>query len=164
MVTEFGTAVWSSPAWQASAVQWLDDHLADAGIRRTGEVEHPHIRSWATAVRVPTDRGTYWLKACGPGTAFEVRLYTVLTDVVPARVLHPVVADPERGWILLPDGGRLLGDQRAGPALGRALGDAIEQYGRLQREVLPGAERMLAAGSPTCARRRCRSSSTGPWS
>ena len=42
---DFGTALWSSPAWQAAAVEWIDDRLADAGLRRTGEVEHPHIRA-----------------------------------------------------------------------------------------------------------------------
>jgi hypothetical protein len=143
---EFGTAIWSSPAWRASVVEWVDHRLADAGIHRTGEVEHPHIRAWATAVRVPTDRGIHWLKACGPGTAFEVPLYAVLAELVPAHVLHPVAADPDRGWILLPDGGPLLGERLTGPALGRALGAALAQYGRLQRDLMPAADRMLAAG------------------
>ena len=142
----FGTAVWSSQAWRAVAARWIDHRLADAGIRRIGDVEHPHVRAWATAVRVPTDHGTYWLKACGPGTAFEVPLYGVLTDLVPAHVLHPVAADPDRGWILLPDGGPLLGDHRSGPALGRALGEAVRQYGRLQLDLVPGLDRTLAAG------------------
>src|SRR6478672_1520376 len=124
---DFGTALWSSPAWQAAAVEWIDDRLADAGLRRTGEVEHPHVRAWATAVRVPTDRGAWWLKACGPGTAFEVRLYGVLAALVPADVLHPLAA---------------------GPALGRALGAAMVQYGALQRGLMADVARMTAAGVP----------------
>ncbi|WP_395727168.1 phosphotransferase [Nakamurella sp.] len=143
---DFGTAVWSSRAWQAAAVEWLDHRLADAGIRRTGPVAHPHIRAWATAVRVPTDRGTYWFKACSPGTAFEVRLYAVLAERVPAHVLRPLAADPDRAWILLPDGGPLLGEQLSGPALARALGAALVQYGRVQLDLMPAAGRMLAAG------------------
>ena len=142
----FGTAVWSSNAWRAEAVRWLDDRLAAAGISRTGNVEHPHVRAWATAIRVPTDHGEYWLKACGPGTAFEVRLYGVLADLVPGHVLTPLAADPDRGWIVLPDGGRVLGEQRSGAELGRALGDAVVQYGRLQLDLMPGVESMLAAG------------------
>lgn len=142
-MTEFGTALWSSPAWQASAVEWIDDRLALAGIRRTGDVEQPHVRAWATALRIPTDHGPYWLKACGPGTAFEVRLYGVLTELAPAYVLPPVAADPSRGAILLPDGGRLLGDQLSGPALGRALGAAMVRYGSLQR-ARPRVQRWCA--------------------
>ena len=145
---DFGTALWSSPAWQAAAVEWIDDRLADAGLRRTGEVEHPHRRRPGPHVRVPTDRGAWWLKACGPGTAFEVRLYGVLAALVPADVLHPLAADPARGWILLPDGGRLLGDQLSGPALGRALGAAMVQYGALQRGLMADVARMTAAGVP----------------
>ncbi|MFN8200442.1 MAG: hypothetical protein U0R72_19265 [Nakamurella multipartita] len=46
------------------------------------------MRAWATAVRVPTDHGDYWLKACGPDTAFEVPLYRVLAELVPGDVLR----------------------------------------------------------------------------
>ena len=145
---EFGSAVWSSPGWRAGAVRWVDARLAEAGIRRIGPAEHPHVRAWATAVRIPTDRGPYWLKACGPGTAFEVRLYRVLTDLTPGQVLHPLAADPERGWILLPDGGELLADRFSGPALAGALGEAMVQYGRLQRELMPAVSRMSAARVP----------------
>lgn len=142
----FGTAVWSSPGWQAAALAWLDERLAAAGITRTGAAEHPHVRAWATAVRVPTDHVDYWLKACGPDTAFEVPLYRVLAELVPGDVLAPLAADPARGWIVLPDGGRVLGDQLAGADLARALGAALVQYGRLQRALMPGVPRMLAAG------------------
>ncbi len=145
---EFGTAVWSSERWQAEAVGWLDGQLAAAGIRRTGEVEHPHVRPWATAIRVPTDHGVHWLKACGPGTAFEVPLYGVLTGLAPGHVLRPVAADAGRGWIVLPDGGRVLGRRFDGVELGRALGAAVVRYGRLQRELTAGVDRMLAAGVP----------------
>ena len=145
---EFGTAVWSSDRWRADALAWLDRQFAAAGIRRTGPIEDPHVRAWATAIRVPTDHGGYWLKACGPGTVFEVRLYGVLADLVPGHVLTPLAADPDRGWIVLPDGGRVLGEQRSGAELGRALGEAVVQYGRLQLDLMPAVERMLAAGVP----------------
>ena len=59
---------------------WLDERLAASGIRRTGEVEQPHLRPWATALRAPTDRGPVWRKAAGPETAFEVALGSRLSD------------------------------------------------------------------------------------
>ena len=58
----------------------------------------------------PTTEGRVWLKAAGPGTAFEVRLYELLHRVAPDRVLTPIAADVTRGWIVLPDGGPCLAD------------------------------------------------------
>ena len=76
---------------------WLDEQLAAAGRTRTGEVEQPRIRPWATVLRAPTDGGVVWLKAAAPATAFEVGLYGVLARVVPDRVLTPLAADAGRG-------------------------------------------------------------------
>ena len=137
-----GVTVWSSPAWRASAVEWLDERLAAAGLERVGEVEQPRVRPWATVLRVPVRDGAVWFKAAGSGTAFEVPLYGLLARAVPERVLTPIAADPARGWILLPDGGPTLGER------GADLVDAIVEYGRLQRELEPEVEAMLALGVP----------------
>ena len=80
-------ALWSSDAWRQEAVAWLDERLAADGTRRVGEVTQPHLRPWATVLRVPTTRGVVWLKAAGPETAFEVELYGLLERVVPERIL-----------------------------------------------------------------------------
>lgn len=50
---EGGTTLWSTPEWRASAVAWLDARLSDVGLERTGEVEQPHLRPWATSSRGP---------------------------------------------------------------------------------------------------------------
>jgi Phosphotransferase enzyme family len=136
-------ATWSSPRWRAAAVAWLDERLAAAGIERTGEVEQTHLRPWATVLRAPTARGPVWLKAAGPGTAFEAGLYEVLARVAPGDVLAPVAVDAARGWMLLPDGGASLGDRRAGTD---ALVAALVEYGRLQRRLAPHVDELLAAG------------------
>lgn len=143
---EAGTAVWGSDAWRARAVAWLDARLAEHGIRRTGAPEQPHLRPWATALRAPTDRGVFWLKAASPGTAFEIRLYRWLPKLAPEQVLEPLAIDEERAWIILPDGGPTLGDAAPGerlvPALARALGD----YARLQRALAPHAQELVELG------------------
>jgi hypothetical protein len=141
-----GVAVWSTAAWRARAVAWLDAVLADAGRARTGEVTQPHLRPWATALRAPTTGGVVWLKAAGPGTAFEVGLYGVLARVVPDRVLAPIAADPARGWVVLPDGGPTLRDRRDGAADVDGLAAALADYGRLQRDLAPRVDDLLAAG------------------
>ncbi len=151
-------AVWSSTEWKAEAVAWLDARLADAGVERTGEVDQPHVRPWATVLSAPTSGGRVWLKAAGPGTAFEVGLYELLHRVAPDRVLPPLATDRDRGWLILPDGGPPLGVRLAGAALVDAMEAALPHYGMLQRTLAPEAETLLALGvadmrAPTLAER-----------
>lgn len=139
-------AAWSSPQWRDEAVSWLDAQLATSGIERTGTVEQPHLRPWATVLRAPTTAGVVWLKAAGPGTAFEVGLYEVLAKVVPGRVLTPIVTDPTRGWIVLPDGGAPLGECVGDAGLAAALTMALVTYARLQRDLFDHVDEILARG------------------
>src|SRR6476620_9051638 len=98
--TAHGVAVWSTPEWRAQAEVWLDEQLERSGIERTGAVEQPRVRPWATVLTAPTTRGVVWMKAAAPATAFEVGLYELLAQTVPDRVLIPVAADVTRGWLL----------------------------------------------------------------
>ena len=86
------------------------------------------------------------VKAAGPGTAFEVALYELLARTVSDHVLRPIAADPRRGWIVLPDGGPVLATRAAGDDLVDGLVAAIVRYGRLQRELEPHVDELLALG------------------
>lgn len=141
-----GAAVWASASWRESAVSWLDKQLAAAAIERTGEVEQPHLRPWATVLKAPTAEGPVWLKAAGPTTAFEVGLYDLLQRVAPDHVLNPIAVDLDRGWVLLPDGGPPLGASLTGAELANAIARALPQYGQLQRDLAPHADDLLALG------------------
>ena len=141
-----GVAIWSTPEWRASAVEWLDSRLAEARIRRTGEVEQPRIRAWATVLRVPSDAGLLWLKASSYETGFEPALYELLVETATDQVLHPIASDTARDWVLLPDGG---------PSLGRTLGDGdpcpvlesvLPAYGRLQLALAGRVDDLLDLG------------------
>ena len=127
-------------------MSWLDAQLAGAGIERTGDVEQPHLRPWATALKAPTTHGPIWLKAAGPGTAFEVGLYGLLAQAAPGCVLVPIATEPARGWIVLPDGGQPLGERVTGDDLVDALVTVLPRYGRLQRELAPQVGDLLALG------------------
>jgi Phosphotransferase enzyme family len=127
-------------------VAWLDEQLAANGLRRTGDVEQPHLRPWATALRAPTDRGPVWLKAAGPETAFEVALYRLLERVAPERVLAPIATDPGRGWMVLPDGGLTLGERLDELDPVEAMVVALPEYGRLQRDLGPHLDELLRLG------------------
>jgi Phosphotransferase enzyme family len=141
-----GIELWSSASWRALATAWLDEQLSAAGIHRIGEIEQPHLRPWATALRAATSAGVVWLKAAGPGTRFEVGLYEVLERVAPGHVLEPIAIDLARGWLLLPDGGVALGEQASGGALIDAMTDVLPQYAELQRRVIPHVETLLVLG------------------
>ncbi len=110
---------------------WIDEH-----VERTGDVEVVRARPWATVLRAPTASGPVWMKVAGRDTAFEVPLYGLLARRVPERVLIPIAADVERGWLLLPDGGPHAGLD--------ALPAALAAYGRLQRELADDVEELLA--------------------
>ena len=139
-------AGWTTPQWREAATAWLDRQLAAAGLARTGPVAQPRIRVWGTVLRAPTTGGPVWLKAPAPATAFEVSLYPVLARLVPDRVLVPLAADPERGWLLLPDGGPALREQVPPDRLVDAMVTVLPQYGQLQRDLAGHAGALLAAG------------------
>jgi hypothetical protein len=141
-----GPASWASDAWLAEAVRWVDARLAAAGRERVADVEQTHLRPWAAVVRVPTDRGDVWFKAAAGATAFEVALYDVLATTVPRHVLTPIAIDVDRSWILLPDGGRPIGERLDGRSLAAVFGEALVQYGSLQRAIAPNVDELLAVG------------------
>jgi Phosphotransferase enzyme family len=141
-----GIDVWASAEWREAATSWLDEQLASHGISRSGEIEQPHLRPWATVLSAPTIIGRVWLKALGPATAFEAGLYELLQGTVPERVLAPIAVDAARGWILLPDGGPPLADRVAGVDLVDALAAVLRRYGKLQRDFAPEIEAALTLG------------------
>ncbi|BDZ46748.1 phosphotransferase [Naasia aerilata] len=141
-----GPRVWATPEWRQAALAWAEAALSAAGIHRTGEATQPRIRAWATVLRIPTTAGIVWMKAAAHETAAEVPLYGLLTRVAPAQVLHPLAADPERGWILLPDGGGSLADELDGIDLPTVLERILPEYGALQVALAPHADEMLALG------------------
>jgi hypothetical protein len=124
--------------------EWLDQRLAAAGLRRTGEITCPHDRPWGTVHTAPTTGGPVWLKAPGAGTVFEVALYELLGEVAPDHALRPIAVDPDRGWILLPDGGTTLGD--AGTDLVDGLVTVLPQYAALQRDLAGHTGALLSCG------------------
>jgi hypothetical protein len=131
---------WTSDAWRAAALAWAAEH----GAAPTGPVTQPHVRPWSTALRIPTADGVRWLKAGGPGTAFEAGLVQALTEYGAPHLLVPDAVDVDRGWQLLPDGGPTLRSVLdRDPDLG-AWEQVLPKYAQLQRTVegrpLPGAD------------------------
>lgn len=108
----------------------------------------PHIQPWSTVLTIPTDEGPVWFKACGPGTAHEVRLYPCLARWAAPHVLSPLAVDVERAWLLLPDGGVRLRDRVAGEPGIEDWERILPVYGQLQRRLEPRVPELLRVGVP----------------
>lgn len=139
---------WASAAWRDAAVAWAAEALAARGRRVTGEVQQPHLRPWSTVLRIPTDDGPVWLKANGPGTAYEPALLAALGAWRRHDVLVPLAVDIGRGWSLQPDGGPTLRSVQADAPDAAAWTRILQQYAVLQRALEPRVDDLLAIGVP----------------
>ena len=136
------------PAWQAEVLAWIRARLMDRGLQVTGPLAQPHIRPWSTAMSVPSDGGTVWFKAAGPGGSYEAALLDAMVRLGIPGVLEPLAVEPARSWILLPDGGTRLRDMTDdGPGVEHWL-RILPEWAQMQRRLTPYAEELIAAGVP----------------
>ena len=144
-VTDSTSLRWGTSAWRDEAYAWIERILRDRGLTRTGEIEQPRVRFWATQLTVPTGAGRLWFKENCPGQAYEAGLVEVLADLVPDHVVTPIAVEPDRGWLLSPDAGPTLRAAGAGVDLWERL---AANWADLQRRVAGHADRLIAAGIP----------------
>lgn len=136
---------WTDPAWRASALAWAAGELDRLGSRAAGEPDQFHVRPWSTVIRIPTSGGCVYLKAVPPHLAHEVRLTRWLAERFPDRVLPVLAADPERGLMLLPEGGTRLRETRLDR---RGWERLLREYAELQRRAAPHVSELLGLGVP----------------
>ena len=91
---------WDHDGWFVEMSAWIDERLADAGIRRRGAVRQ--VRAWARAALLTfdTDRGRMWAKAVPEVFAHEVAVTELLADIDPGVVPPVVAADRALGRII----------------------------------------------------------------
>jgi len=140
--------IWTQPDWLAEAHAWIHARLDERGIEPTGEIEQPHVRWWSTVMRIPTDEGNLWFKANAPPHAFEVRLLTLLERVRPGHVPALVATDPERGRLLMRDGGERLRELVHSTRDLHHWEAILPEYAELQLALAPHLEELLDAGVP----------------
>lgn len=143
-----GSPPWRDPQWLAEAVAWIDERLADAGLRRSS-VPALRGRMWSVVARVPVGaHGTVWFKANPPGSAFEPGLMAALGQWAPGMVPPVLAVDTERAWMLAFDAGsrlRELLERDPDPA---HLIPVLQRYARLQRDLSARTGELLALGVP----------------
>jgi hypothetical protein len=139
---------WHDPHFVRSAHAWIDAQLATLGMRRSGEIEQPHVYVWSTVMRAPTNSGTVWFKANMDALRQEAAVASMLSAQRPELVAPPLAVDLDTGWMLMADAGRRLRDvipeERS---LGRWL-DVLPRYAELQIAFSDRVDDLLAAGVP----------------
>ncbi|GAB3686353.1 aminoglycoside phosphotransferase family protein [Angustibacter aerolatus] len=143
-----GPASWTDPAWLDDVRRWALRQLAALGAEPTGPITQPHVRTWATTLRIPTTAGVFWCKANGPAQAFEGRLLQVLHRLAPDEVAEPVAVDHDRHLVLLPDAGERLRERVPGLPQLEVWRDLLPRYAELQLAVAPHVDALLDAGTP----------------
>lgn len=128
-------ALWGSKRFATDATLWVDGQLEAARLVRTGPLVLERVRFWSAVfhARVPAaPGGRVWLKATNPGQAFEGPVLAAVSVLEPDHFITPLAVEVERGWVLLPDGGRTL--QEAMPDE-RVWADLLGQVARVQRRL-----------------------------
>ena len=139
---------WTDELWLETAHEWIHDRLAKLGRAVTGPIEQPHVRPWATAMRVPTDAGPVWFKANAPVLAHEAAVVSVIAGRRPDLVPELLAADLERGWMLMGDGGlRLREIVERERSLRRWL-ELLPLYAKLQIDLARHADELVGVGAP----------------
>ncbi|GAA5002881.1 aminoglycoside phosphotransferase family protein [Actinopolymorpha pittospori] len=142
------TRIWASETWRSGAMDWVARALHDLGLHPTGPLAQTHLRPWSTVLELPTTDGSVWMKANGPGTAYEPRLLAALRRSASTHVLMPLAIDVDRAWTLLPDAGTSLRSLLyVDPDVSRWL-DVLPAYAELQRSLAPRAHELIALGVP----------------
>jgi hypothetical protein len=137
---------WRDPRWLLTVLTWVDDRLGERGLARTGDVAQPHVRPWATVLRIPTGAGPVWFKAST--FAYEAGIVSRLADHRPEVVPPLLAADPVTGWMLMSDGGESLRTVSAREGgLDRWL-DVLPRYADLQLALAGEVPELLAIGVP----------------
>jgi hypothetical protein len=140
--------VWRNTAWRPRALRWAERRLAEQDIHVTGKPDQFHVRTWSTVIRVPTDKGAMFFKAVWRPLRFEAGLTASLGTWAPESVGIPLAVDPQRGWLLLEDGGERLREVLAKDRDIRHWHQILPHYAELQIGLASHTRRALKLGSP----------------
>jgi hypothetical protein len=143
-----GVPPWRDEAWLEAAAAWIDERLAEAGLRRAGT---PALRGrmWSVVVRVPVEGArAVWFKANPPGSAYEPGLLAALGRWVPGLVPPPIAVDTVRAWTLTQDAGTHLREILREDPDPERMRPLLQRYARMQRALTPRQQELLALGVP----------------
>ena len=137
------TERWVSEEFAADLSDWI---AAEVGPVRS--LEQAKLRVWASVWVAETDDRRFFAKQNCELQGFEAALVATLAELAPDRVVPVTASDPERGLLLTPDQGQVLGAAAADDDL-EVWERVLVAGGELQRELEPHVDRLIAAGVTT---------------
>ncbi len=139
---------WTNSTWLASAHTWIAGVAAQHGRTITHPITQPHVHPWSTVLRIPTDAGDWYFKAVAPVLRHEIPLTTALWHWRSDTLLPVLAVDVERGWMLLPDGGRRLREMMRRDHATRHWEHTLAIYAQTQIALAAYVADILACGTP----------------
>jgi Phosphotransferase enzyme family len=141
-------AFWTSGAFLEEVRAWVAAQLASRGIRLTGDSEQPHIRVWSSTIRFETTEGRFWFKVNGSGTAYEVSLLALLSELSPGLAPEVLAHDSARAWSLSRDAGPVLRSIVGPEEVWEYWKQLLPRYAQTQLDLAAQRSRFVATGMP----------------
>lgn len=139
---------WMEPSWLDSVRPWIAAELQKLGIPIVGPIEQPHVRPWSTVLRVPTENGSVYFKACSSASRHEPAVTGALARWRPDAVPRILAIEPAQGWMLMPDGGRVLRESVKADGTTRHWEILLPLFAQLQIDLTSHVKELLALGLP----------------
>jgi hypothetical protein len=141
-------AFWTSAAFLEEVRAWVAAQLASRRIWLTGDWEQPHIRVWSSTIRFETTEGRVWFKVNGSGTAYEVSLLALLSELSPGLAPEVLAHDSSRAWSLSRDAGPVLRSIVGQEEVWGYWKQLLPRYAQTQLDLAAQRSRFVATGTP----------------
>ena len=127
---------------------WIRAELGKLGTAIGGPLEQPHVRPWSTVLRIPTQEGAVFFKACADDQRHEPAVTQAMARWHPDALPTIHAIDPERGWMLMADGGSVAREAIKAEGTTRHWERLLPRYAKLQIDLADRVEELLALGLP----------------
>lgn len=142
---------WYRTGWRSAADAWVDQALAQRGLRRAGPSVPLKLWSLSAVLQVAvTDAalGSVYLKAAGGPFVAEASITALLARLAPGAVPDVLALDAARGWLLMRPFPQPTEDGTSAPAAARTLA-AIQQSAAAHLDDLLAAGVVDRTAGPT---------------
>jgi Phosphotransferase enzyme family len=134
---------WANPGWLARASAWMTETVVSNGMVPVGRPVIHYLWSLTAILRLATETGDVYLKACAPIFGSEATVTERLATRTPGRVPAVIAVEPDEGWLLMADhGGRPMNELP-----GSTWPSGIATHAAIQRAWLDDVDGLRAAGA-----------------
>jgi hypothetical protein len=134
---------WTGGAFRDELRAWVEDQVG-----KTTSLQPTKQRVWATVWCAETKSGRFYAKQNCARQSFEAALVATLARLDPHRVVPVEATDVERGLLLTPDQGAVVGEGATADDLG-LWARVVLAGALLQRELAGSADELVASGLTT---------------